>query len=71
MSKQAFSIAEDETQEGRGLVPSGGATEEMPVHAKARPIPEEAPVIKTRLLKPAVLRSIAFPNRPECRRSEW
>jgi pilus assembly protein CpaE len=39
MSKQAFSIAEDETQEGRGLVPSGGATEEMPVHAKARPIP--------------------------------
>ena len=39
MSKQAFSIAEDETQEGRGLVPSGGAPEEMPVHAKARPIP--------------------------------
>ena len=39
MSKQAFSIAEDETQEGRGLVPAGGAPEEMPAHAKARPIP--------------------------------
>jgi pilus assembly protein CpaE len=39
MSKQAFSIAEDDSREERGLVASGEAREELPAHARARPIP--------------------------------
>ena len=39
MSKQAFSVAEEEPQAGRELVPAGDMPGEVPAHAKARPIP--------------------------------
>jgi len=39
MSKQAFSIAEEEPQPGRELVPAGDMPGEVPAHVKARPIP--------------------------------
>ena len=39
MSKQAFSIAEEEPQGGRELVPAGDMPDEVPAHVKARPIP--------------------------------
>jgi pilus assembly protein CpaE len=39
MSKQAFSIAEEEPQVGRELVPAGDMPGEVPAHVKARPIP--------------------------------
>jgi pilus assembly protein CpaE len=38
MSKQAFSVAQEDAQAGRELVPTA-ALEEMPTHVKARPIP--------------------------------
>jgi pilus assembly protein CpaE len=38
MSKQAFSIAQDDAESGRELVPAAGS-EEVPPHVKARPIP--------------------------------
>jgi pilus assembly protein CpaE len=38
MTKQAFSVAQEDAQAGRELVPAG-ALEEMPTHVKARPIP--------------------------------
>src|SRR5581483_8975195 len=38
MSKQAFSIAQDDAESGRELVPAAGP-EEVPSHVKARPIP--------------------------------
>src|SRR5438445_8432802 len=38
MSKQAFSVAGEDAQAGRDLVPAGAAPE-MPAHVKARPIP--------------------------------
>src|SRR4029079_129019 len=38
MTKQAFSVAEEDTQGGRELV-AAGTLDEVPVHAKARPIP--------------------------------
>jgi len=38
MTKQAFSVAQEDAQVGRELVPAG-ALEEMPTHVKARPIP--------------------------------
>jgi len=39
MSKQAFSVAEEEPQTGRELVPAGDMPGEVPAHVKARPIP--------------------------------
>ena len=39
MSKQAFSVAEEEPQVGRELVPAGDMAGEVPAHVKARPIP--------------------------------
>jgi pilus assembly protein CpaE len=39
MSKQAFSVAEDDAQTGRDLVPADVKTDEVPAYVKARPIP--------------------------------
>ncbi len=38
MTKQAFSLADEDAQGGRELVPAA-SSEETPVHVKARPIP--------------------------------
>src|SRR5690242_16591836 len=39
MSNQAFSIAEANTEDGHALVSAGDTPDEVPAHAKARPIP--------------------------------
>ena len=39
MSKQAFSTAQEDGQDSHELVPAGELPDEVPAHAKARPIP--------------------------------